>query len=134
VKYLLDANACIGLVNGTSPKLARALARRPLEEVAVCSIVKAELYFGAAKSRHPDRSRREQDAFFGRFLLSYAFDDTAADAYASVRATLERAGTPIGPNDLLIAAIALVNDATLVTHNVREFSRVPGLRHEDWEG
>ena len=133
MKYLLDANACIGLVNGTSPKLARALGRRPPEDVAVCSIVKAELYFGAAKSRHPGRSRTAQDAFFGRFLVSYAFDDTAADAYATTRAALERVGTPIGPNDLLIASIALVNDVILVTHNVRELSRVPGLRFDDWE-
>ena len=61
------------------------------------------------------------------------FDDRAADHDALLRATLERAGTPIGPNDLLIAAIAVANDLTLVTHNTGEFSRVPGLRLEDWQ-
>lgn len=64
---------------------------------------------------------------------SLPFDDAAAERYAGLRAGLEKVGTPIGPNDMLIAAIALANDVTVVTHNVREFSRVPGLRVEDWE-
>ncbi len=66
-------------------------------------------------------------------LRSLAFDDECAERYAEIRVRLEKAGTLIGPNDLLIAAIARVHGATLVTHNVREFSRVEGLRLEDWE-
>ncbi|MFU8807459.1 MAG: type II toxin-antitoxin system VapC family toxin, partial [Bradymonadaceae bacterium] len=72
-----------------------------------------------------------------RFFLpfkSVAFDDPCADHCGRVRAELAAQGTPIGPNDLLIAATALAHDLTLVTHNIREFSRVTGLRMEDWEG
>ena len=66
-------------------------------------------------------------------FVSLPFDDAAASVYAIIRAHLESAGTPIGPYDLQIAAIALANGLTLVTHNTREFSRVPGLLLEDWE-
>lgn len=65
--------------------------------------------------------------------VSLPFDDRAADEYGRIRAYLARLGTPIGPNDLLIAAIALANNATLVTHNTTEFNRVPGLTIVDWE-
>ena len=71
-------------------------------------------------------------AFLGAFQ-SLPFDDAAAEAYGRLRAELARRGTPIGPNDLMIAAIALVHDLTLVTHNTAEFSRVSDLRFEDWE-
>ena len=70
--------------------------------------------------------------FFDGFA-SLPFDDRAAEAYGTIRADLERQGTPIGPNDLLIAAIGLASGAILVTHNSREFGRVAGLKTEDWE-
>ena len=66
-------------------------------------------------------------------LRSYPFDDTCVERYGNIRTELERSGNPIGPYDTMIAAIAIANDATLVTHNVDEFSRVIGLRWEDWE-
>ena len=73
-----------------------------------------------------------QEEFLGRYA-SLPFDDDAADVYAEIRAQLERAGTPVGANDLLIASIARSNDLVLVTHNISEFERIPGLRVEDWE-
>ena len=100
--------------------------------MAVCSVVKAELFYGAMKSNNPIRTLEQQQQFLARFI-SLSFGDEAAIVLGEVRAVLASAGTPIGPYDLQIAAIALANDLTLVTHNTREFSRVNGLRLEDWQ-
>jgi tRNA(fMet)-specific endonuclease VapC len=94
--------------------------------------VKAELLFGARNSG----SVTENLALLARFfapLASLPFDDACAEHYGAIRADLTRAGSPIGPNDLLIAATARAHNATLVTHNVRALSRVTGLRIADWE-
>ena len=130
--HLLDTNACVRYLNGRAISVRERLAALPPGAVALCSVVKAEMYAGALKSNNPARSRAAQQEFFDQFL-SLPFDDAAASAYAAVRAHLEAAGTPIGPYDLQIAAIALANGLILVTHNTREFSRVPGLVLEDWE-
>ena len=84
------------------------------------------------KSQDPPGTLLKQQAFVERFV-SLPFDDAAALMYGRLRAELERAGTPIGANDLLIASIALANGLTLITHNTREFGRVPGLQIADWE-
>jgi tRNA(fMet)-specific endonuclease VapC len=97
----------------------------------VSTITCAELWYGAAKSRQPQRSRAEQDALLLPFRI-LDFDGAAADRYASLRAHLARAGKPIGDRDLMIAATALANRMGVVTNNTREFVRVPGLRVEDW--
>lgn len=130
--YLLDANACIRLLNGTSSRLAARLQATPRSQVRLSSIVRAELLFGARRSSRVADNLRLLEAFFAT-LASLPFDDRCAEEYGLLRAELERAGTPIGPNDLLIAATARANGCTLVTHNVREFSRVFGLLYEDWE-
>jgi tRNA(fMet)-specific endonuclease VapC len=132
VTHLLDTNACVGYLNGRAVRVRNKLATMPPGAVAVCSVVKAEMYAGAMKSNDPTRTRSAQQTFFNQFL-SLPFDDAAASVYGIIRAHLEAAGTPIGPYDLQIAAIALANNLTLVTHNTREFSRVPGLVLEDWE-
>jgi tRNA(fMet)-specific endonuclease VapC len=95
-------------------------------------VVKAELFYGAMKSSNASHNLAKQRAFLELFQ-SLPFDDTAAEIYGRIRAALAIKGTPIGPNDLMIAAIGLANDLTLVTHNTREFSRVPDLNLEDWE-
>ncbi len=130
--YLLDTNACIRLLNGSSPSLAERLRREGPRQVRLCSVVKAELLFGASKSARVRENHRVLTAFFAPFRC-LPFDEPAAVQYGEIRAHLEKAGTPIGPNDLLIASISRANDLTLVTHNTREFSRVPGLGVEDWE-
>ncbi|MEG5063954.1 type II toxin-antitoxin system VapC family toxin [Microcoleus sp. B3-A4] len=130
--YLLDSNTCIGYLNGRAIGVLQRLQALPSEEVAVCSIVKAELFYGASRSNNPDRSLAQQQDFFNGFI-SLPFDDQSAVIYGQIRAQLAASGTPIGPNDLLIASIALANHLILVTHNTREFSRVEGLRLEDWE-
>jgi tRNA(fMet)-specific endonuclease VapC len=100
--------------------------------ISLCSVVKAELIYGAVKSARPQRNLSRLNPFFSRFA-SFPFDDAAAAAYGEIRARLERAGTPIGPNDLCIAAIATASGLTLVSHNSDEFSRVEGLQLTDWE-
>ena len=103
-----------------------------LDDLVVCAIVKAEMFYGAAKSEFPVKSLRKQEKFLAQFE-SLPFDDKAAATYATIRADLEAHGTPIGPNDMMIAAIAIANNLTLVTHNTGEFSRVAGLQVVDWE-
>ena len=132
MKYLLDTNVCIRVLNGSSADVVARLGGLDPSEVAMCTVVRAELVFGARKSTHVAENLRLVDALFEPFVC-LPFDDRAADAYGSVRADLERVGRPIGPNDLLIAATALANSLILVTHNTSEFGRGPGLSVDDWE-
>ena len=129
-RYLLDTNIWIGLARNEHALVDR-LARLAPEQILVCSVVRAELMFGARKSE------RVETNFHGfRQLLqpfeSVPFDDAASEHYALIRASLERAGTPIGANDMMIASIALARDLVLVTRNQREFIRVVGIRTEVW--
>lgn len=130
--YLLDANSCIKLLNGRSENIRRRLESERPQDIVLCSVVKAELLYGAFKSVRRTENLDRLRPFFRRFI-SLPFDDVAAETYGEIRARLERAGTLIGPNDLLIAAIALSQSVTLVTNNTREFRRVEGLHLEDWE-
>jgi len=132
MKYLLDTNPCIQYLNGTSETLRRRLDAAEEGSVCVCSVVKAELFYGAKKAREPSLVLELQERFLARYP-SISFDDGAARCYGAIRADLERAGTPIGANDLMIAAIAAANDLTLITHNLREFVRIPDLNVEDWQ-
>lgn len=132
MRFLLDTNVCIKYLNGTSEAVKRQLLVRRREDIVMCSVVKAELCYGAFKSRNPDRNLERQRRFAEAFT-SLPLDDNAAAVYGRIRADLERIGRPIGPNDLLIAAIAIANDVTLITHNTSEFGRINGLTVEDWE-
>jgi tRNA(fMet)-specific endonuclease VapC len=133
VTWLLDTNACIEYLRaGSGSRIAERLARAEPEDVVLCSIVRAELIFGALRSRDVSDNVAHVARFVSQFT-SFPFDDDAAEAYGAIRAALVGQGMTIGPNDLLIAAIARARDLTLVSHNVDEFRRVPGLRIEDWE-
>ncbi|TVS21033.1 MAG: type II toxin-antitoxin system VapC family toxin [Planctomycetaceae bacterium] len=130
--YLLDTNICVRYLRGTDgQQLEGRLNATSFGDVALCSVVKAELLYGAVRSQQPERNQAQLQLFFSGFP-SLSFDDEAATAYGTLRAALEASGTPIGPNDLMIAAIALASELVLVTHNTAEFSRVPGLQIEDW--
>lgn len=131
--YLLDTNACIAYLRNTNQVIVRKLATTPASDVAVCSIVKAELFYGAMRSNDLTRTFRVQQRFLEQFV-SLPFDDQASLIHGRIRAQLAHAGTPIGPYDLQIAAIAVANDLTLVTNNTDEFRRVEGLEFEDWQG
>ena len=130
--YLLDTNVCIQYLNGRSNQVRERFNKTQLQQMAMCSIVKAELFYGARRSNHPERTLEKQQEFLNSFV-SLPFDDKAAITYSKIRAHLAERGTPIGSNDLQIAAIALTHDLILVTHNTKEFSRVERLRLEDWE-
>ena len=131
--FLLDTNACIHVLNGTSVSLTANLRRHAPSEIRLCTIVKAELLYGARHSRRVANNLALLAAFFAPFV-SLPFDDACAEHYGQIRAELASSGTPIGPNDLLIAAAARANDLTLITHNTAEFGRVVGLRVVNWEG
>ena len=132
MRFLLDTNACIRLLNGTSQRLVDTMRHHDPSEICLCSVVKAELMYGAYRSSRTADNLRLLKRFFRPFL-SIPFDDRCVEAYGLIRRDLESQGAPIGANDLLIAATARAHDLIVVTHNVREFGRVPGLEIEDWE-
>jgi tRNA(fMet)-specific endonuclease VapC len=130
VRYLLDANAVIVLLNGTNPKLARRLRRESLADVGVSAIVLHELYYGAFRSSRPAANLAVVDQL--QFSI-VTFEKEDARSAGQVRPQLRVKGTPVGPYDVLIAGQALGRRLVLVTHNRREFARVAGLVTEDWE-
>lgn len=130
--YLLDANVCIQIINNSSDELLKRFRESSPVSLRLSSVVRAELTFVARNSSRAGENSRLIAAFWEPFI-SLPFDDSAAEAYGIIRAELKRQGQLIGSNDLLIAATALAYDLTLVTHNTREFGRVPGLKLEDWE-
>lgn len=132
MKYLLDTNVCIRYLNGQSSSIERTLTGLSPGQVALCSIVRAELLYGPLKSAQPKRNA-ERLAYFFRGFPCLPFEDRASEVYAAIRLQLEKAGKPVGPNDLLIAATAIANRLVLVTHNTQEFGRIEGLAVEDWE-
>ena len=132
MKYLLDTNVCIKYLNGSSESIKNNIEKLHLSEIVICSVVKSELFAGAYKSKNKEKTLDKLKIFFSP-IKSLPFTDEAAEVYGNIRADLEKKGTPIGPYDLQIASIAVLNNLTLVTHNVREFSRVEDLKIEDWE-
>ena len=111
---LLDTSACIAYLNGRALGVRRRLEATDPQEIVLCSVVRAELIYGAMRSVNPAKTLAKQAPFLNQFA-SLPFDDRAAEVYGRIRAQLAAQGTLIGPNDLLIAAIAIANDAVLVT-------------------
>ena len=130
--YLLDTNACIRILNNSSLTLVRQLQQHMPSDIFLCSIVKGELVYGAYHSAHPAENLRVLEKFFEPFV-SLPFDDPSSRIYGRIRSDLARNGKIIGPNDLLIASIAISNNLTLISANIREFGRVSGLSLENWE-
>ena len=131
MSFLLDTNVCIAFLNGRDKGVRDKLLAMDPESVRLCSVVRAELLYGARNSDHVDANLGRLNEFLSAFE-SLPFDDACADHYGIVRAQLRRGGLTIGPNDLLIAAIALANDQALITRNQQEFHRIPGLRLVSW--
>jgi tRNA(fMet)-specific endonuclease VapC len=133
-KYLIDTNACIALINGSEAnvrrRFQRAVARKSV--ILLSSIVGFELWSGVAKSQRQDSNTQRLEAFFSGPLEWTLFDEDDARTAGTIRAELEAVGTPIGAYYVLLAGQARRLGATLVTSNAKEFSRVRGLKREDW--
>ena len=129
MRYLLDANAVIDLLNDADSKLAKRVRREIPNDIAISSVVSHELFYGAYKSGRPTQTVGKIDAL--QFVV-LEFDKEDARQSGAVRALLASRGTPIGPYDVLIAGQALARNLILITRNMDEFGRVPELRTEDW--
>jgi tRNA(fMet)-specific endonuclease VapC len=130
MKFLLDTDTCIDALKQHLAVLKNLLVRTP-EDIVVSVITEAELRTGAAKSTSAAKTLRLVENFL-RPIAILEFTSSDAASYAQVRARLERAGTPIGPLDTLIAAQAVARKLVLVSNNQREFARVAGLHIQNW--
>lgn len=128
---LLDTNICIYIINQRKPEVLKHFAKYQPGDLSVSFITAAELRYGAAKSQNSQKTNAALDHFLAPFDV-LPLDENVTQTYAHLRATLEKSGTPIGPLDTFIAAHARHLSATLVTNNVREFSRVADLLLENW--
>lgn len=130
--YLLDTNTCIQYLTGRSNNVINQFKMTPRHHICLCDVVKSELYYGAYRSSKKEQNLALYELFFSQYI-SLPFDSKSARIYGEIRAMLTKIGTPIGAYDYQIAAIALANNLILVTHNIKEFQRIPHLNLEDWE-
>ncbi len=131
MKFYLDTNICIFALKNKFPYLKEKILSHHPENVKIPAIVKAELLLGAKKSNNQAANQEIVEKFLFPFEIK-GFNDKESIIYSKIRADLEKEGKVIGPNDLIIASIVLANIGTLVTNNVKEFSRIPGLLIQDW--
>jgi tRNA(fMet)-specific endonuclease VapC len=131
ISYLLDTNICIFLIRKKSQSVLQRFRLHPVGKIGISVVTLAELRYGADKSQDPAGNHASLDAFLLP-LTVLDFNADAATHYGQIRSDLERRGLPIGPLDTMIAAHARSLGVSLVTNNVAEFSRVPGLTIEDW--
>lgn len=131
MKVMLDTNICIYLIKQQPPTVIERFLSHPVGDIGISSITVAELAYGVNKSRNTAKNRLALEQFLLPLDVA-AFDQDAALSYGKLRARLEQKGTPIGSMDALIAAHALSLGVPLVSNNLREFRRVPGLQLENW--
>jgi tRNA(fMet)-specific endonuclease VapC len=131
LRFLLDTNVCIDYLTGRFAAVVDRIQGASPEDLATSSVVAAELRYGAEKSRRPDVNHSRLDILLSEIRV-LEFDDAAARAYGTLRDGLEKRGRVVGAHDLLIAAHAVSLGLTLVTDNVREFSRIKGLAVQNW--
>jgi len=129
--FMLDTNICIYLIKDNPAKVRWKVRQFSPSDLAISVITVCELDYGASKSSNPERNRQTLVKFLAPFEIRN-FDEQAASHYGDIRTHLENIGKPAGAMDLLIAAHARSLSLTLVTNNLREFERVPGLRVENW--
>ncbi|ECF4922045.1 TPA: type II toxin-antitoxin system VapC family toxin [Salmonella enterica subsp. indica] len=132
--YMLDTCICSFIMREQPEAVLRRLEQAVLRRhrIVVSAITYAEMRFGCTGKKASPRHAQLVDAFCSRLDAVLAWDRAAVDATTEIRAVLAAAGTPIGSNDAAIAGHAIASGAILVTNNVREFERVPGLQYEDW--
>jgi tRNA(fMet)-specific endonuclease VapC len=131
MRFMLDTDSCIALIKRKPAGILHKIISLGPGDVGISAITLAELRYGVAKSAQRERNSQALDEFLLPLEIA-DFDETTAGAYGEVRAALEKAGTPVGPLDTQIGVHALSLDSVLVTHNTREFRRIPGLAVEDW--
>jgi tRNA(fMet)-specific endonuclease VapC len=129
--YLLDTNICIYAMKNSYPALTSRLFQIPPSDIFISSVTVGELEYGSAKSKWGERSRNVMNLFLSTYTI-LPFDRNDASTFGRLRAELARKGTPIGPYDIQIAAHGISRNLIVVTHNTSEYSRVPGIRLEDW--
>lgn len=131
MNYLLDTNTCIYIINKKPLPVIKKIQTKQPEQIAISTITQAELEYGIARSKFPERNRVALLEFLFPFLL-LDFDQVAAVQYGLIRVSLESKGRPIGPLDMLLAAQARSRNFVLVTNNEKEFLTVEGLKIENW--
>jgi tRNA(fMet)-specific endonuclease VapC len=132
MKFLLDSNTCIQFLNDSHTGVKRQFLAHHPSDLALCSIVKAELLYAAYRSARVAANLQRLQTFFEP-MRCLSFDDACVHTYGQLRAVLAAKGVAIGANDMLIAAVGLTHKLTVVTHNTREFARIDGLTMQDWE-
>ncbi len=132
MKYLLDTNICIHIINEKPKRVLKKFEKYPVHAFAISSITHAELQYGAAKSRHKTKNREALDEFLLPLTILPFHGKRLVEYYGKIRSFLASKGKTIGPLDTLIAAHALSLDLTIITNNTAEFSRIPNLKSENW--
>lgn len=132
IRYMLDTNACIGVINRNPPALQARLTQTEISKTAISEIVRYELEYGVCHSKHQQKNRDNLDHFL-KYIQVLEWREKQSIEAARLRCELAHLGRPIGHYDTLIAAHARTLDACLITHNTREFGRVENLLLEDWE-
>jgi tRNA(fMet)-specific endonuclease VapC len=131
IRYLLDTNICIYLIKKHPPEVLARFQQTQLKQLHISTITVFELYFGIEKNNSQQRNLTALENFIAPLML-VDFSVESAKKAAKIRSILQKQGTPIGAYDLQIAAIAVAENMTLLTNNVREFERVKGLKLENW--
>jgi tRNA(fMet)-specific endonuclease VapC len=131
MKLMLDTNICICIIKQQPAAVLKRFLDYQIGDICISSITLAELRYGVAKSTHREKNAKALDEFIVPLEI-VSFDEAAAHVYGEIRAMLEKAGTPIGAMDMLIAAHALSLGISLATNNSREFARIPALTSIDW--
>ncbi len=132
MKYLLDTNICIYIINEKPKKILLKFERYPVHEFGISSITQAELQYGVAKSKNKKTNQGALNEFLLPLTIFPFHGDQLVACYGEIRALRESKGKTIGPLDMLIAAHALSLDLTIISNNIKEFSRVPDLKYENW--
>jgi tRNA(fMet)-specific endonuclease VapC len=131
MKFLLDTNICIYMIKKEPLSVLERLKHLTPDDIGISSVTVAELYYGVEKSQHAKKNKTALEKFLTPFEV-LSFDDSAALCYGHIRAKLESIGQPIGPLDFMIAAHAISLKLTLISNNLKELIRVPGLKVENW--
>jgi len=132
MKYLLDTNICIYIINEKPKKVLRKFEQYPVHEFGISSITHAELQYGVEKSKNKDTNQNALDEFLLPLTILSFHGKKLVTCYGEIRALLESKGKTIGPLDMLIAAHALGLHLTIISNNIKEFSRIPNLKCENW--